>query len=215
MTRQTIDQQINDAQVAIDNALGQTEISAALAEYMYDTARLNEGKTLLTSAQKLHATQQAEYGDQFAATDTLTAAWDEARAAYGKHVKLARIALKKNRDAWKSLELDGRRKQTLIAWIGQATLFYQNALPDEAVKAALAEFGVSQAKLEAGQALVQAVVTANSAQEKEKGEAQQATIARDEALEALADWLDVFKQIAIIALEDQPQLLESLGFGAV
>ncbi len=215
MTRQTIDEQLNAAQVAIDNALGQPDISAALAEYMYDAARLNEGKTLLTTLQEAHATQQAEYGDQFTATDALNTAWDEANAVYGKQAKLARIALKKNRGAWQSLALDGKRKRTLSGWLDQATLFYKNALPNETIKTALAGLGVTQEKLEAGQTLVQAVVTANAAQEEEKGEAQQATVARDEALEALAEWLDDFRQVAVIALEDQPQLLESLGFGAV
>ncbi|NEP46299.1 MAG: hypothetical protein F6K35_46720, partial [Okeania sp. SIO2H7] len=51
----------------------------------------------------------------------------------------------------------------------------------------------------------------NAAQEKEKGEAQQATKTRDEALDALDDWLGDFLAIAEVALADKPQLLEALG----
>lgn len=46
------------------------------------------------------------------------------------------------------------------------------------------------------------------AQRTEKGEAQAATKARDEALEALMDWLSDFIAISRIALEDDSQLLE-------
>ncbi len=113
------------------------------------------------------------------------------------------------------MHLDGKRKPTLSGWLEQATLFYENALASAEVKTALAELGITPAKLEAGQALVQAMAKTNAVQEKEKGEAQQATLARDEALEALADWFGDFKEVAAIALEDQPQLLESLGFRKV
>ena len=69
-------------------------------------------------------TCKREYGDQFAATDALDKALNDANALYMKHVKLARIALKGERGAAQSLDLDGRRKQTYSGWIAQASVGY-------------------------------------------------------------------------------------------
>jgi hypothetical protein len=56
-----------------------------------------------------------------------------------------------------------------------------------------------------------AVEASNLTQEKEKGEAQAATQTRDQALDALQEWLSDYLAIAKVALEDNPQLLEALG----
>ena len=67
--------------------------------------------------------------------------------------------------------------------------------------------------VQAAQAQVEQAMTLNTAQEREKGEAQEATKQRDAALKALDEWLVDFRVIARIALEDNPQLLEALNIG--
>jgi hypothetical protein len=211
MANHTMEARLLAAQVAIDNSLNDAEVQTYLAQYGYDSARLNQGKTLLAAAQQLHQKQTVEYGEQFAATTALQSAWDRANAEYMRCVKVARVALKSDRGAHQKLDLDGKRKVSISGWIVQAKQFYTNALADAAVLAKLAEFGITQEKLQAGQQLVNTVETANAAQEKEKGEAQQATLERDAALESLDDWLSDFTAIARVALEEKPQLLETLG----
>ena len=212
--KQSIEDRLSAAQVALDNALGDAELQEALAVYGYDADKLQEGRQLYETARSLHDQQRAEYGDQYAATDALQSAWEEAKTVYIRHVKVARVAFKRSRGTWEELGLSGKRKRTISGWLTQARQFYTNALADPDILTALGEFGITQEKLEAGRALVDDVEAANAAQEKEKGEAQAATVARDEALDALDEWMSDFVAIARVALEDRPQQLEKLGIVA-
>ena len=84
-----------------------------------------------------------------------------------------------------------------------------------ALQAEMTKYGYNTAKWEAEYALVQAVVAANVVQEREKGEAQDATKARDAVLDELDEWMSDFKAVSQIALADMGQKLEGLGFGPV
>ena len=213
--KRSIDERLLAAQVAIDNALGDADVLAALNVFGYDEARLNAGKGLYEEALALVNQQKAEYGDQFEATAVVQAAWEEGDAAYMRALKVARVALKGNQKARAALMLGGARKQSLSGWLEQVAAFYTNLLGDADLMAEMGNFGYDQARLEAEQALIQAVLDANLVQEKEKGEAQEATQQRDAKLDEMDEWMADFKVIALVALEENPQWLEKLGFGAV
>ena len=209
--RLTIEQQLTAAQVAIDNARAEAEIKTALAEVGYDDMRLQQGRALYERALALHQRQRAEYGEQYAASEALTAAWEQAETSYIRCIKIARVALKNDRGAAQQLDLNGQRKQSLSGWLVQARQFYANALSAPDILAKLEPYGLTRAKLEAGQAEVGAVEAANLAQQKERGEAQTATKARDAALDELNEWMSDFVALARVALDEQPQRLEKLG----
>lgn len=202
------------AQVAIDNALGDAILRQYLGAYGYDAERLQAGKQLYEQALSLHHEQQAAYGEQYAATDALNEARAEANAVYMRHLKIARVVFRGNEDAREQLALAGRRARALSGWIVQARQFYTNALGDEEVRTALAGFGITTEALEAGLTLVDTVEAARARQERKKGDAQAATQARNDALSALDDWMRDFTAIARVALEERPQLLETLGIAA-
>jgi len=203
-----VEQQLTDAQIVIDNALNNPSIRKQLESYGYDVKRIKAGKELREKAMMLHSAQKKEYGVQYGATDALLAARQEAATLYKKHLTLARMALPGNRGAWNTLQLNGARKRNFAGWVSQARVFYTNVLD---IAAELETFGVTQAELETGQAMIEAVADARARQQQGKSKAQQTTRQRNEALQALNQWMDDFMTVARIALRESPQELEALG----
>lgn len=213
MTRShlTIDQRLTSMQLVLDAVAADSSMQETLSQFGYDEQRLEQGRQLYTSAADLQRRQQAEYGQQYAATDTVNAAWETADAEYTRLVKIARVALKNQPGLWTTLDLVGPRKPSLSGWLLQARQFYENALAQPIILAALSSYGITAARLQAGRVQVAAVETANVEQNRERGEAQEATFKRDAALDEMDAWYSDFLSIARVVLNDTPQQLEKLG----
>ena len=211
MNSQTLEGRLLFAQNAIANSLGNREIRSMMAELGYDEDRLLAGQALQERANNLQIAQVKEYGEQFAATDALNDARATANAVYMKHVKVARIALRGNRGAFESLQLNGIRKKSISGWLRQAKAFYANTTGSPEILNALAGFAITETQLMAAQTQVAAVEGKFNEQLKEKGEAQNATKERDGAFDDLQEWMGDFTTIARVALETKPQYLEILG----
>jgi hypothetical protein len=210
-TKQTLESILDRARIAIENSLSNPTIQAYLAEYGYTLTKLQAGQQLYQTASDLHQRQRREYGEQIEATADRDKLWDTAHNTYMKFVKIARVSFKNNSGIATQLGIQGERKQSFSGWLLEANQFYANTLGNDSILKTLAEYGITPAKLESGKAEVQALAASNLAQEKEKGEAQEATKERDDALDSLSDWMSDFVAIARIALEPEAQLLESLG----
>ncbi len=209
-----IDEQLYVAQVAIEGALASPEILAALAEYRYDAARLQEGQALYTAAQAAQQHQQERYSEQFSATAAYNEAFAQTRKTFVQARQLARLAAQTHPHLpFEKLKLSGGVEQAFAAWLIQARIFYEAALNDIGLLAKMEEYGLTHPRLQAGLEATTLVEALNMDQEHKKGEAQAATKARDTALAELRQWMKAFRQVALIALGEQPQLLENLGFG--
>ena len=209
--RQSIEDRLLAAQVAIDNSLNLPGVSKELSQYGYDKKKIELGKGLYNHAVKVVTRQKAEYGDQFEATKVLKQAWDVSDDAYMSSLKVSRVAFRRNKKAASALRLTGLRKVTLSGWISEATLFYTNLLADPALLKVMGAFGYTKAKLTEEKKLVDKVVALNAKQEKEKGEAQSVTKRRERSMDRLDAWMSDFRAIARVALEDKPQWLEKIG----
>jgi hypothetical protein len=211
MNNKTIDGALLFAQNAITNAINQPALKPLLEDYGYNDARLSEGEDLYNIAQEAQILQKKEYGEQYEATAELDVAKANTDKEFKRHLKIARIALSDAPGPAMAMQLTGTRKRTLSGWISQVKAFYANALIDQKVLDALAKFNLTSEKLEASKSLVLDCELKYNMQLKEKGEAQAATAARDEAFDALDKWMSDFIGIARIALESHPQYLEMLG----
>lgn len=202
---------LNAAQVAIDSALSNPEIQVFLTPFGYPPEELQHGRTLYEAAIAAFQKQKENYADQFGASATLDQLREDVNKTYIRQVKLARIAFKDDPVATAKLALTGERKRSFTGWLGQVQQFYAALAGDKRLQQGLARFGVTPKTIEQDQAQIQLVMEANVARETEKGEAQQSTKDRDSALDDLLEWHSDFVAIARIALEEKPQLLETLG----
>jgi len=208
---QNIDALLSMAQVALHNALNNPKIQEYLSVYGYDSEKIKAGQALYQAGLNAQQQQKLEYGEQIGATKKLNQVWEVANKSYVKLVKIGRIAYKNDLTIFTQLGLGGDRKKSLSGWLLQAKQFYTNLLGNSQAIALLNEYGITKEKLQTAEAELKAVEMASFSQTTEKGEAQNATQVRDIAVDALNDWLSDYVAIARIALETEPQLLESLG----
>lgn len=204
-----------EATTLLTNAQNHPDISAALEAIGYDAAKLQEGQTLLDTALSLYDAQIKEYGEQHAATQALADAIKTADKVYAAHRRLAKIAFKNDAQRKTDLHLNERKPEAFNPWYEQARHFYTALLADAEAQTQMTRYKVTLEAILSAQAQIEQVMSLKITQEKERGEAQEATQKRDAAIEALDEWLGDFRVVARIALEDTPQLLEALGMGAI
>ena len=208
----TIDAFISDSELMLNNTLTDNQIKALMNNAGYTSNIITAKLVELDSLRTLNEAQAQQYGEQDQATNDFLAAKADYHRTYTDHLGLARLALRKNVEAQETLGLRGGRKTTYSGYIGQGLLFYNNAvLPGKPYAAALAAKGVDAAALAAGAAHFQSLQTDLEAQQKETGEAQQATATRDTLYDALEDWMYEYRGTARIILRPYPQLAEELG----
>ncbi len=163
------------------------------------------------AAYAAHFVQKTEYAQQYGATDAYNTAREAAHTTYMRHLALARIVYKNNVTRSHQLGLQGDRKNSYAEWKIQADQFYNAALAEAAIQTDLAALGVTLTALQDAKALIDATDGAWHTQKKEAGEAQEATKARDEALDKLQDAYSDLIAVARVAFADDTQKLERMG----
>ena len=201
-------EKLKRVQVAIDYTLGTPAVQKAMNKVGFAKADVLQGRALLAQVRMLDAAQQKEYGERYQATDQLKEARQQAREMYMRHLEIARFALRDQRGHSKTLELQGARKDDLFGWLAQAHTFYSNT---SAVKAILAQYQLTEAELQQGESMIDAVIAAYNVRQKEGNEAQAATVQRNEAMSKLDAWMRRFTQTARLAFANDPQALKGLG----
>lgn len=209
-TGTSINSLIQQGDLALQN-VADPEISAQMAEYGYDSARLDIGRTKLQLLEEKSNAQTHNYAQQKAHTATFKSSWGEGRKIHRRHAKIASAVLEDQPELLDRLALDSIRMRKFSEWLERAEQFYREALADSEIQTLLATGGLTAEVLTSGQTAVQAAVTAMREQEDAKGLAQQSTKDRDAVAQDFQQWLSKFWKIADVALADHPQWLERLG----
>lgn len=197
--------------VVLDNMEAEADLQAAMLPF-YTAADIAEARQLHTDLAAAASTQVDQYGLQKGATAILDDARDAFHAdVYMPHVHLLRARYRKEPTVLARLGLDRPRVRGFAGWVRQAHYLYDNLLADAALAADVEAKGLPTADATAARDALVALAQTDSSQENRKGLAQQSTRDRDALARAFADWLAEFRDLARVALAEQPEWLERLG----
>ena len=208
----TIDERLGWSRTALSTVQENADLQKKLSAVGYTPEVITDGLSLVQETEELNDRQKNEYGDQYAAQDTFMQEWKNSYDQYMVTLRLARIALKGNRDAEASMRLTGPRLRTFHNWVGkQARPFYNNAINDAEIMDALRRFLIDKKRLTLEWQSIERAQSLLGKRDDEAGEAQAATLARDKKMDEVDSWIGEFREVARIAFRDNPQWLERIG----
>lgn len=197
--------------IALENTESQTEIATIMAEFGYDETLLTEGKTLLTKTREAFDFNKKEDDETTESYSNFTTLKENLAKTYSLHRKKAKVIFRKEPTTLSKLALTGSLPSAYITWLETVKKFYTVASEDTAIQTKLVRLKITPEDISGTITLINNLEEARATYLREKGESQDATKAKDKAFAEIDDWISEFYAVAKIALEDNLQLLESIG----
>lgn len=193
------------------NLAKETELSTELASYGYDTEKIATGKALYDKANEQYLKNKKENADETAAALDYRKKLEQLTEVYNNHRKRAKVVFKDQPEVLKKLVLTGASARNRAMLIKEIEMFYLGLDQEEALLNAVKIMKITTEQVKSQLEKLKEVQEAHASYLQEKGENQQATKEKDEAFVNLEKWVREFYSVAKIALEDKPQLLESVA----
>ncbi len=215
MMPRTIASKLRRAELLLDGTESNPEIIALVEPFGYTAPKRAEGRALLLAAQTQLGLTQLSRAVQKQKTEAFLEIEKVGRRAHADLAAAGRALFPAGSHGRTALGLTGNAPRSLAAFLRAADALFDGATNGPAdVKATLAAYGYTDAKLASERAKLTALKAADSAQEGAKGGAQDLTPQQNDALAALDKWAATYLKFARIALRERPQLLEKLDVKA-
>lgn len=202
---------LENYRVAFQNVEEQQEIKSEMESYGYDTQKINEGKALYDAALRLFNQSKQKTEDEKLVYAQFSKAYDEVATIYKKHRKVAKVVLLHHEEFASAFRVKKAESQAYLQWMDDTETFYNQIKRESAVKAKLIQLKLTDEVADAQLAKLEEVKKLRAKYEKERGESQQATKDKNAAFQAISEWMREFYAVAKIALDEKPQLLESIA----
>jgi len=196
---------------AIEIVQAEPVLSERMSVVGFSPAEMANGQAYQQDAERLHSTQDVEYGNQVAATQVLAGIANDIRARLIVDRRIAITALKSLPGLARQLRLTGPVFKFNEALYNQAAHFYTELLNSEEALVRMAEYGTTTEMLNVRLDLVTDMGQAMKAQQIRIGQAQITTAQRREAMQKLDTWMSRFIKAARLAFVDEPKELKKLG----
>ena len=210
MARKTIAQILEEQRVLIFNS-SKPEIAPLLEGMGTDAANLKKGITIYNTVITLSEKQKKERQEESLAYDNFYELKGECKAVAKRNFRLIKLGSRADGDLQNRLKIFTPKAKGIEEWIMQVSDIYNGVLNEPAFLAALAKYKITPASLNKDIKQLESLKKLRNEVMSEKGQAQEATRLRNVKMEELEDYCYELKTIAMLELENQPQLLEMLG----
>lgn len=197
--------------VLFENIKKDTLLANELAEYGYDAESIAIGETLYTNLLTAYSSNIKETAEETSSYAVFNKLYTGLVATYKTDRKKAKIIYKDQADVLKNLKVDGALPFRNASIMDLMNTFYTSLQNNETLITPLTRLKVTNDHIAQQLAHLTQTQQAYATYVQEKGESQQATIDKNKAFDAVTKWITEFYAIAKIALEDKPQLLESVA----
>jgi len=210
-TSQSEAQLLENYQLALSNAETNPEIAATMALFGYDAVKIAEGKAVLASTHQAYNFNKQEDQESLESRVNFLTLFNQVFAIYKLNRRKAKVVFRKDAVAYSNLLLTGQMPRNYAKRLDLMSLFYERIQANLDIQTQLARLAITPEEIVAALAALVEVQAAHNTYQNEIGESQDATKIKNAAFEAIEDWMNEFYAVSKIAMEDHPQLLESLG----
>jgi hypothetical protein len=207
----TVAEKLKKNRTLIINGMNDPVISERMGTAGYTPEEMQKGNQLLEAAEEAFELNHQEKSEYNTARDKRQEAKDAFHDTYLRDLEFARIALDDDPTKLDNIGASGRRSRSYSAYLAQAKHFYSSIEQDENLLQKMARFGYTREIIKERLATIEKIQNLMLKVELEEGDTQQQTVVRDEKLDELEDWASVYKKVAWLMFENDPQYLEKLG----
>lgn len=204
-------QTIENYRVALENAKNQPILASTMAEFGYDKAKIDEGWKILEETRTAFDFNNKEDQETIQARADFETKKLALETQYTLDRKKAKVVFRTDEVTIKKLALDGTLPKAYINWVETMRTFYKGIEADKTLQTKLATLKITPESVNEALTKITAMENARAIYLKEIGESQDSTKIKDSAFAKMDNWMRDFNAVAKIAMEDNPQLLESLG----
>jgi len=197
--------------VSFENVKKQPTISSVLTEFGYTPEVIAVGESLYNKTLRMYNLNKTESDETSAAYAIFNQKKSELTNLYRNHRKKAKVAFRNEPVTLDLLAVSGSLSGAYLKWMETVKKFYAEVSNNAEIRTSLARFKVTDEEISQAGTFISEVEMARAEYLREVGESEDTTKQKDAAFTTLDDWMSEFYAVAKIALEDHPQLLESLG----
>lgn len=208
--KSSLEDYFHNSRTALTNARDNQRIYSLISAYNFDTAKLEQGLTLLDRLVAADKAKTDSHGLQLVARRTMLKLLEETHPVYMEHANFAKLHSRTNTARLSRMILFTPKESNVNNWLRQTDTFYTNIFLDPDLLASLESSTITAEKLTANYEKVKTITAASIKYQETIGLAQTATAARNKLIEEFNFFMKEFIFVCRVALKNEPQLLEIL-----